>query len=117
MPDLQPGGPAPEYAAYEAYVMAAPDDLEFPEYEALPEWQQRAITAAADAAYEARARAEGDRLAAELTEARKVLKRTRAALLDSPTASIARREAISVVCGELDRVERATLANPDGVIP
>ncbi len=48
--------PSPEYLAYEAYVMAAPDDQMFPEYEDLEDWEKRAIGAAVDAGYEARAR-------------------------------------------------------------
>jgi hypothetical protein len=42
----------PGQAAYEAYAMAAPDDLEFAEWDELPDWQQRAIDAAAQAGYE-----------------------------------------------------------------
>lgn len=41
--------------AYEAYVMAAPDDLEFPEWDRLPGWQQDAMVAGAQEAYETRA--------------------------------------------------------------
>lgn len=48
----------PAYRAYEAYAMAAPDDLEFPEWEDLPDWQRQAIRAAAQEAYETRAQRE-----------------------------------------------------------
>lgn len=45
----------PAYRAYEAYAMAAPDDLNFAEWEDLPEWQRHAIAASAQEAYEVRA--------------------------------------------------------------
>lgn len=48
----------PAYRAYEAYAMAAPDDLNFPEWEDLPEWQRQAIRAAAQEAHETRAQQE-----------------------------------------------------------
>jgi hypothetical protein len=47
----------PEYAAYEAYVMAAPDDLNFLEWEELPGWQREAIRSGVQAAFERRAMA------------------------------------------------------------
>lgn len=68
-----PGQADPGYAAYEAYAMAAPDDLEFSEWEDLPEWQRKAIYAAADAAYEARAAAVAAPLNAEIASLREQL--------------------------------------------
>lgn len=115
-----PGQADPGYAAYEAYAMAAPDDLEFSEWEDLPEWQQKAIYAAADAAYEARAAAVAAPLNAELARLREEAASLRGQLaqaqadygeLEGEKGLLARlgmaQEAISDLAAERDRYRAA----------